>query len=87
MARSDISAEGVLTIMFKRLIVIAFAALLASVLVPSVWGEASPELVTNYPFRDSFARHYHVERSPRIEIKGHQWSRHHLLRANWNGGH
>src|SRR5262245_61902869 len=56
--------------MFKRLIVIAFAALLASVLVPSVWGEASPEPVTNYPFRDSFARHYDVERSPRIVIGG-----------------
>jgi hypothetical protein len=90
MARSDISAEGVLTIMlenaekdplscsgrklrttlFKQLIVIAFAALLVPVLVPSVWGQASPGVITNYPFRDSFARHYHVERSPRIEIKG-----------------
>src|SRR4029453_1523916 len=66
------------TTLFKQLIVIAFAALLAHVLVPSVRGQASPgscsgpgpSLITNYPFRDSFVRHYQVERSPRIEIKG-----------------
>jgi hypothetical protein len=54
----------------KQLIVIAFAALLVPVLVPSVWGQASPGVITDYPFRDSFARQYHVERSPRIEITG-----------------
>src|SRR5262245_2619758 len=90
MAQSDISAEGVLTIMlenaekdphscsgrklrttpFKRSILTAVAALLASVLFPSVWGEATPELIADYPFRDSFSRQYHVERSPRIVIKG-----------------
>ena len=48
----------------------ALAALLTSVLVPSIWGQASSGPITDYPFRDSFARHYHVERSPRIEIKG-----------------
>ena len=58
------------TTLFKQLIVSAFAALMAPVLVPSVRGQASPGVITNYPFRDSFARHYQVERSPRIEIKG-----------------
>jgi len=58
------------TTFFKRSIVTASAALLASVLVPSVWGQSSPGLITDYPFRDVFARHYQVERSPRIEIGG-----------------
>jgi len=58
------------TTFLKRSIVISAAALLASVLVPSVWGQSSPGLITNYPFRDVFARHYQVGRSPRIEIGG-----------------
>ena len=58
------------TTFFKRSIVTASAALLASVLVPSVGGQSSPGLITDYPFRDVFARHYQVERSPRIEITG-----------------
>ena len=64
------SQRKVRTTCFKRSIVIVFAAILASVLVPSVWGQSSPGLITNYPFRDVFARHYHVERSPRIAIGG-----------------
>jgi hypothetical protein len=47
-----------------------FAALLASVVAPGAWGPVNAQVITNYPFRDSFARHYQVERSPRIEIKG-----------------
>jgi len=54
----------------KRSMATVFAVLLASVLVPGAWGQASPELITDYPFRDSFARQYPTERSPRIEIKG-----------------
>src|SRR5262249_30344810 len=46
-----------------------FAALLASVVAPSAWGPVNAQVITNYPFRDSFARHYHVERSPRIVIE------------------
>ena len=58
------------TALVKRSIATVFAALLASVVAPSAWGPVNAQVVTNYPFRDSFARHYHVERSPRIEIKG-----------------
>ena len=36
---------------------------------PAVADEATG-LITSYPFRDSFARHYQVKGSPRIEIKG-----------------
>src|SRR5262245_13683963 len=42
-----------------------------------VWLPASPSVaaeetgpITSYPFRDSYARHYQVKGSPRIEIKG-----------------
>src|SRR5262245_10034456 len=48
--------------MLKRSIATAFAALLASVV--------NAQVVTDYPFRDSFARHLEVEKSPRIVIKG-----------------
>ena len=47
---------------------------LAVFLVPlTTYIHASPpnsELITDYPFRDSFTRQYQVERTPRIEIKG-----------------
>jgi hypothetical protein len=49
----------------------------ALVLGACVWLPALPavadeemEVITSYPFHDSFARHYHVKGSPRIEIKG-----------------
>jgi len=58
------------TALVKRSIATVFAALLASVVGPSAWGPVNAQVITNYPFRDSFARHYQVERSPRIEIKG-----------------
>jgi len=58
------------TALVKRSIATVFAALLASVVAPSAWGPVNAQVITNYPFRDSFARHYQVERSPRIEIKG-----------------
>jgi hypothetical protein len=53
----------------KRSSASVFAALLASVVAPGAWGPANAELITDYPFRDSFARQYQTERSPRIEIK------------------
>src|SRR5262245_9422723 len=48
--------------MLNRSIATAFAALLASVV--------NAQVITDYPFRDSFARHFQVEKSPRIEVKG-----------------
>src|SRR5262245_42645053 len=53
-----------------RSIATVFAALLASVVAPSAWGPVNAEPITDYPFHDSFARQYQVERSPRIEIGG-----------------
>src|SRR5262245_16059857 len=58
------------TALVKRSIATVFAALLASVVAPSVWGPVNAEVITDYPFRDSFARHYQVEKSPRIVIGG-----------------
>ena len=76
------------TALVKRSIATVFAALLASVVAPSAWGPVNAQVITNYPFRDSFARHYHVEEvTAHRDQGGHQWSRHHLLRANRNGGH
>jgi hypothetical protein len=44
----------------------------ACVWLPALPAVADEEmgLITSYPFRDSFARHYQVKGSPRIEIKG-----------------
>jgi hypothetical protein len=58
------------TVLFKRLIVAALVTLLASGLVPGTWGQDGSAVITNDPFRDSFARHYQVEGSPAIEIRG-----------------
>ena len=58
------------TALVKRSIATVFAALLASVVAPSAWGPVNAQIVTDYRFRDSYARHYQVERSPRIEITG-----------------
>ena len=64
------SERKLTTALVKRSIATVFAALLASVVAPGAWGPVNAQVITNYPFRDSFARHYQVERSPRIEIKG-----------------
>ena len=58
------------TVLLKRLIVTALVTLLASRLVPSIRGQDSFAVILNYPFRDSFTRHYQVGGSPGIEIKG-----------------
>lgn len=44
----------------------------ACVWLPALPAVADEEMgvITSYPFHDSFARHYHVKGSPRIEIKG-----------------
>jgi hypothetical protein len=58
------------TALAKRSIATVFAAFLSSVVASSAWGPVNAQVTTDYPFRDSYARHYEVERSPRIEIKG-----------------
>jgi hypothetical protein len=58
------------TILLKPLIVTALVTLLASRLVPGTRGQDSFAVILNYPFRDSFTRHYQVGGSPGIEIKG-----------------
>jgi hypothetical protein len=57
------------TILLKPLIVTALVTLLGR-LVPSIRGQDSLAVIINYPFRDSFTRHYQVKGSPDIEIKG-----------------
>src|SRR5262245_8754179 len=56
--------------LLKRSITTVFAALLASVVTPGAWEPVNAQVVTDFPFRDSFARHYQVESSPRIVIGG-----------------
>src|SRR5262245_61823418 len=68
--RLSCSERKLPTALVTRSIAIVFAALLASVVAPSAWGPVNAQAVTDYPFRDSFERHYQVERSPRIEIGG-----------------
>ena len=46
----------------------AVAVLLAAVVVFSAKGQESSQLITSYPFRESFERHYQMGPSPRIEI-------------------
>src|SRR5262245_24782920 len=56
--------------LLKRSITTVFAALLTLVVARGAWGPVNAQVNTNYPFRDSFSRHYQVEKSPRIEIEG-----------------
>jgi hypothetical protein len=58
------------TALVKRSIPTVFAALMASVVALSSWRPVNAQVITDYPFRDAFARHYQVKRSPRIEIGG-----------------
>src|SRR5262245_35537216 len=67
--RRSCSERKLPTALVRRSIATVFAALLASVVAPSAWGPVKAEPITDYPFRDSFARHYQVERSPRIVIE------------------